>query len=76
MVSTGRYKSTRTLDAFESPAEQPWPASALLAAVEVQHDGRKDLLGMSGSWWPWLIIFCIVGLGSGLAMKGVFNVTI
>jgi hypothetical protein len=76
IVSTGRFKSTRTRDAFESPGESPWPANALLAAVEVQHDGRKDMLGINGSWWPWLIIFCIVGLGAGLAMKGVFNVTI
>jgi hypothetical protein len=31
---------------------------------------------MDGDYFPWLIIFCVVGLAAGFAMKGVFNVNI
>lgn len=75
-VSPGRYKSSRTLDAFEHPGEQPWAASALLEAVEVEHNHRKDMAGIPGDLWAWLWVFCIVGLGAGFAVKGVFKVTI
>lgn len=75
-VSPGRYSVSRALDAFERPCEKPWPAQAELEAVEVVHAERKAMVGLPGDLWPWLWVFCIVGLAAGLALKGVFKVTI
>lgn len=75
-VSPGRYKASMYLEAFESPTEQPYTADSLLQSVEVTHLNRKGMCGIPGDWWAWLWIFCIVGLASGLALKGVFKVTI
>jgi hypothetical protein len=43
--------------------------------------GRAQLIIADLARWflsifPWLIIFCVVGLAAGLAMKGVFKVNI
>ena len=43
--------------------------------MEVRH-ARKAMLGMDGDYYPWLIIFCVVAIVAGLAMKGVFKVNI
>jgi uncharacterized membrane protein (DUF106 family) len=75
-VSPGKYKASMVLDAFERPCEKPWPSDGLLAAVELDHRHRKDMLGIPGDLWPWLWIFCVVGLAAGFAVKGVFNVTL
>ncbi len=63
------------LEAFMFPAESPWPTDALLESVELAH-GRKEMLGISGDYFPWLIFFSIVAIAAGFAMKGVFKVNI
>ncbi|MHC4943402.1 MAG: hypothetical protein ACYTG7_10330 [Planctomycetota bacterium] len=75
-VSPGKYKASMVLDAFERPCEKPWPSDSRVKAVELDHQYRKDMVGIPGDLWPWLWVFCIVGLASGFAVKGVFNVTL
>ncbi len=72
-VSPARYRNTETFDAMMFPAEAPWPSDSPLKAVSLKHQ-RADMLGMDGDIFPWLIIFCIVGLAFGFALKGVFKV--
>ena len=74
-VSPSRFKGTHTLDAMMFPAEKPWPDEAKLESVTLTQ-ARASMLGMDGDSYPWLIIFCVVGLLFGFAMKGVFNVNI
>lgn len=74
-VSPIRIRASLSENAFYYPAEQAWPADALVESIEVKHD-RKDMLGISGDYFPWLIIFCVVALAAGFAFKGVFKVTI
>ncbi len=76
-ISTGRYSSAAgTWDLFESPVEAAWPAESVVESVKIRDQARIAMLGMSGDYYPWLIIFCIVGLAFGFALKGVFKVNI
>jgi hypothetical protein len=72
-VSPLRMKAT--LGSFWFPAEKAWPVNAPLERVEVTH-ARKEMIGMPGDIYPWLIIFCVVAIAAGFAMKGVFKVNI
>jgi len=74
-ISPGRYSSERTLDALMYPAEPPFAKDAPLDAVSLRH-ARAAMLGMDGDMFPWLIIFCVVGLLFGFAMKGVLKVNL
>ena len=74
-VSPVRIRASISEEAFYYPTEKPWPADALLERVEIEH-GRKEMLGMDGDFFPWLIIFCVVALAAGFAFKGFFKVTI
>ncbi|MBI4880220.1 MAG: hypothetical protein HY812_11270 [Planctomycetes bacterium] len=74
-VSPARFNSSRTLDALMFPAEPPWPAEAAIEAITLTHR-RAAMLGMDGDIFPWLIIFCVVGLAFGFALKGVFKVNL
>jgi hypothetical protein len=75
-LSTARYSASRTLDVLFHPAESPLPAGAPLESVKIRNHSRASMLGIDGDLWPWLWIFCIVGLAFGFALKGVFRVNI
>ena len=70
-----RYSEARTLDALMFPAEPPLPADAPIQAIEVTLE-RRAMLGIDGDTYPWLVIFCVVGLLFGFALKGVFKVNL
>ena len=74
-VMPARYSEARTLDALMFPAEPPLPADAPIQAIEVTLE-RRAMLGMDGDTYPWLVIFCVVGLLFGFALKGVFKVNL
>ncbi len=74
-ISPARFSAARALDALMFPAEPPWPAEAAVEAITLTHR-RAGMLGMDGDIFPWLIIFCVVGLAFGFALKGVFKVNI
>jgi hypothetical protein len=73
MVSPKRMQSS--IYALQYPGESPWPAGSRLESMELRHV-RKGMLGMDGDYFPWLIIFCIVAIAAGFAMKGIFKVNI
>jgi len=75
-MSAARYKVTRTSDVFFHPAARPWPANAALERIELKTPRRASMVGIRGDLYPWLWIFCIVGLVFGFALKGVFKVNI
>jgi hypothetical protein len=74
-VSPGRYKSTRVMDALMFPIEEPLAPNAPVEAMVVTQ-ARAGMLGMDGDSYPWLIVFCVVGLAFGFALKGVFKVNL
>lgn len=74
-ISPGRYKSSRFLDALMFPAEKPFDADAQVEAITLTHN-RAAMLGMAGDTYPWLVIFCVVGLLFGFALKGVLKVNL
>lgn len=74
-VSPGRFKASRTLDALMFPAEKPLPEDGRIEAIQVAH-ARAAMLGMDGDTYPWLIVFCVVGLVFGFALKGVLKVNL
>ncbi|MFG0319222.1 MAG: hypothetical protein ACF8XB_18265 [Planctomycetota bacterium JB042] len=74
-ISPGKYKASASLlDALMFPAEGAFGTADKVDWIKVDHHQRSDMLGMDGDLYPWMIIFCVVGLLFGFAMKGVFNV--
>lgn len=83
-ISQGRYNVSSTSDDLGielpsilfHPIESPWPSDSPMKSIKIKHHARADMLGMAGDLYPWLIIFCVVGLAFGFALKGVFKVNI
>lgn len=73
-ISPARFKAKAAwLDAMMFPVEAPFAPEDKIDSVKLSHQ-RADMLGMDGDIFPWLIVFSVVGLLFGFAMKGVFNV--
>jgi len=72
-ISPMRHKGA--VDAFMYPAESPFQSDSQIESAGLMHK-RAAMLGISGDSYPWMIIFCVVALVAGFAMKGVFKVTI
>jgi len=75
-ISSARFSVTETWDLFENPVESPWPSDSAIKSIKIRDQARIAMLGIDGDYYPWLIIFCIVGLAFGFALKGVFKVNI
>jgi len=75
-ISRARFNAGRTWDAFFHPVETPWPATSAIEAVKLKTHERADMVGIDGDLFPWLWVFCIVGLAFGFALKGVLKVNI
>ncbi len=75
-ISGARFSATQTWDLLENPGDDPWPPDALVESFRLRTQPRAAMLGIDGDLWPWLWIFCLVGLAFGFALKGVFKVTI
>lgn len=74
-VSPSRFKASHTFDAMMFPAEEPWPDQAKVESVTLTQ-ARASMLGIDGDSYPWLIIFCVVGLVFGFAMKDALKVNL
>ena len=72
-VSPARFRSTEWMDVMMFPVEKPWPADSAVKSMRLRYR-RADMLGIDGDLYPWLWIFCIVGLVVGFAFKGVLKV--
>lgn len=76
-ISTARFSlAAGSWDLFENPVEAVWPSDGAIQSVKIRDQARIAMLGIGGDYYPWLIIFCIVGLAFGFALKGVFKVNI
>lgn len=75
-ISSARFSVTETWDLFENPVESPWPSDSAIQSIKIRDQARIAMLGIDGDYYPWLIIFCLVGLAFGFALKGVFKVNI
>jgi hypothetical protein len=75
-ISGARFNAGQTWDLLENPGDDPWPADAPVESFRLRTQPRAAMLGIEGDLWPWLWIFCIVGLAFGFALKGVLKVTI
>jgi len=63
-----------TWDAFLYPAETPLPRGGTVRAIHVSYPSRGGtLFGLNVHW---LIIFFIVSLAAGFALKGVFGIDV
>ncbi len=74
-ISPARYSEARLTDALMFPAEPPFDGDGPVEAVAVNH-ARAAMIGIDGDYYPWLIIFCVVGLVFGYLMKDVFKVNL
>lgn len=63
-----------TWDALLYPAEPPLPRDSVIARVTLDYPQRDDLL--FGLNVHWLIIFFVVSLVAGFALKGVFGIEV
>ncbi len=75
-ISSARFSVTETLDLLENPVESAWPSDSAIQSVKIRDHSRRAMLGIDGDYFPWGIIFCLVGLAFGFALKGVFKVNI
>ena len=74
-ISPGKFKASASVwDALMFPAEGAFTSEDKVDWIKISKHQRSDMLGMDGDIYPWMIIFCVVGLLFGFAMKGVFNV--
>jgi len=74
-ISPGKYKPSASVwDAMMFPAEGTFGGDDKVDWIKLDRHQRHSMLGMDGDLYPWMIIFCVVGLLFGFAMKGVFNV--
>lgn len=73
-----RLKFVAAVEALPLPYSvgEMFSSDSLVDSARIGPFGRAPLMGMDGDIFPWLIIFCVVALIAGFAMKGVFNVTI
>ncbi len=74
-ISPSRFNSSMITDLLMFPSEEPWPSDAHIESINLGH-ARASMIGMPGDYYPWLWIFCIVGLAFGFAVKGIFKVNI
>jgi uncharacterized membrane protein (DUF106 family) len=63
-----------TWDAFLYPAEPPLPRDGMVRAIHVSYPSRHDTL--FGLGVHWLLIFFVVSLVAGFALKGVFGIDV
>ena len=71
-ISTMRTQSL--WDRFFSSAEPRLPRSADVRAIEVQYPDRS--IALAGLQWNWLVLFPILSIIAGLALKGIFHIEI
>ena len=69
-----RRAGTRFWDLVFNPGEQPLPEDAVVASIEVQYPTRS--IALFGWELHWLVVFFVLSMVSGFALKGVLRVEI
>lgn len=73
-LSPRRSAVSSVVDAFFSPGEKPLPRESGVAAVYVNYpEVEMNVLGLEVHW---IIVFFILSIAAGFALKGVFGVEI